>query len=103
MKTETFSQINKVIHEKGRMAIMSALAANPEMSFKELKGALGMTDGNVSVHIRTLQQAGYVIVSKTFVNNRPHTSYRMTEQGLKAFSEYIDLLEEIVRLNRESH
>ena len=74
MKTETFSQINKVIHEKGRMAIMSALAANPEMSFKELKESLGMTDGNVSVHIRTLQQAGYVIVSKTFLNNRPHTS-----------------------------
>jgi DNA-binding transcriptional ArsR family regulator len=54
MKTETFSQLNKVIHEKGRMAIMSALAANPEMSFKELKESLGMTDGNVSVHIRTL-------------------------------------------------
>jgi DNA-binding MarR family transcriptional regulator len=102
MKTETFSQINKVIHEKGRMAIMSALAANPEMSFKELKESLGMTDGNVSVHIRTLQQAGYVIVSKTFVNNRPHTSYRMTAQGLQAFNEYIDLLEEIVRLNRDN-
>lgn len=103
MKTETFSQLNKVIHEKGRMAIMSALAANPEMSFKELKESLGMTDGNVSVHIRTLQQAGYVIVSKTFVKNRPHTTYRMTEKGLEAFNEYIDLLEEIVRLNRESH
>jgi DNA-binding MarR family transcriptional regulator len=102
MKTETFSQINKVIHEKGRMAIMSTLAANPEMSFKELKESLGMTDGNVSVHIRTLQQAGYVIVSKTFVNNRPHTSYRMTDQGLQAFNEYIDLLEEIVRLNRDN-
>ncbi len=84
------------------MAIMSALAANPEMSFKELKESLGMTDGNVSVHIRTLQQAGYVIVSKTFVNNRPHTSYRMTAQGLQAFNEYIDLLEEIVRLNRDN-
>ncbi len=103
MKTKTFSQLNKTIHEKGRMAIMSALAANPEMSFKELKESLGMTDGNVSVHIRTLQQAGYVIVSKTFVNNRPHTTYRMTSEGLKAFNEYIDLLEEIVRLNREGH
>jgi len=102
MKTETFSQLNKVIHEKGRMAIMSALAANPEMSFKELKESLGMTDGNVSVHIRTLQQAGYVIVSKTFLKNRPHTTYRMTLMGIESFKEYIDLLEEIVRLNRES-
>ena len=74
MKTETFSQLDKVIHEKGRMAIMSVLASNSEMSFKELKEMLGMTDGNLSVHIRTLQQAGYVVVSKTFVNNRPHIS-----------------------------
>lgn len=100
MKTETFNQLDKVIHEKGRMAIMSVLASNLEMSFKELKEMLGMTDGNLSVHIRTLQQAGYVVVSKTFVNNRPHTSYRLTEKGTGSFEDYINLLEEIVQLNR---
>ncbi|MDA0751144.1 MAG: transcriptional regulator [Verrucomicrobia bacterium] len=102
MKTETFNQLDKVIHEKGRMAIMSILASSSEMSFRELKEMLGMTDGNLSVHIRTLQQAGYVVVSKTFVNNRPHTSYRLTKEGIRSFEDYINLLEEIVRLNRES-
>ena len=100
MKTETFNQLDKVIHEKGRMAIMSVLASNAEMSFKELKEMLGMTDGNLSVHIRTLQQAGYVVVSKTFVNNRPHTSYRLTQKGTGSFEDYLNLLEEIVQLNR---
>ena len=101
MKTETFNQLDKVIHEKGRMAIMTVLASNPEMPFKELKEMLGMTDGNLSVHIRTLQQAGYVAVSKTFVNNRSHTSYRLTKEGTRSFEDYINVLEEIVRLNRE--
>ncbi|MDB4665307.1 transcriptional regulator [Verrucomicrobia bacterium] len=100
MKTETFNQLNKVIHEKGRMAIMTILASNPEMSFKELKESLGMTDGNLSVHIRTLQQAGFVVISKTFVRNRPHTSYRLTSEGVHAFGTYIDVLEEIVRMGR---
>jgi DNA-binding MarR family transcriptional regulator len=98
---EPFLQLDRVIHEKGRMAIMSLLAATPEMSFMELKDALNMTDGNLSVHIRTLQEAGYVAVTKSFKERKPLTTCSLTNSGRKAFSEYIDLLEQIVKQNRK--
>jgi DNA-binding MarR family transcriptional regulator len=100
MKTETFSQLDKVIHEKGRMAIMSCISSHPDLSFRELKDLLQMTDGNLSMHIRTLQQAGYLAVSKTFLENRPHTSYRLTKQGKQAFKNYIELRAKIVSWNQ---
>ena len=62
MNPEAFQHLDKIIHEKGRMAIMSMLAASTELSFTELRDALRMTDGNVTTHIRTLQKAGYVAV-----------------------------------------
>jgi DNA-binding transcriptional ArsR family regulator len=71
---ETFQNLDRVIHEKGRMAIMSLLAATPELSFTEIRNALSMTDGNLSVHIRTLQESGYVGVTKTFQNRKPLTT-----------------------------
>jgi DNA-binding MarR family transcriptional regulator len=92
-----FLQLDRVIHEKGRLPIMSLLAAAPELSFTELREALGMTDGNLSVHIKTLQEAGFVSVTKTFQNRRPLTTVSLTPAGRKAFANYIDLLEEIVR------
>ena len=73
MNPEPFLQLDRVIHEKGRLAIMSMLAATPELSFTELRDALGMTDGNLTTHIRTLQEEGYVSVAKSFQNNRPLT------------------------------
>ncbi len=76
---------------------MSLLAAAPELSFTEIKRTLDMTDGNLSVHIRTLQQAGYVAVSKSFLNNRPLTTCSLTRSGRKAFKNYLALLDEIVR------
>jgi DNA-binding MarR family transcriptional regulator len=94
---ETFLQLDRVIHEKGRLAIMSMLAASPELSFTELREALSMTDGNLTTHIRTLQQAGYVSVTKSFQNNRPLTTCALTASGRKAFSNYINLLERIIR------
>jgi DNA-binding transcriptional ArsR family regulator len=97
---EPFLKLDRVIHEKGRMAIMSLLAANRELSFTELREALGMTDGNLSVHLRTLQEAGYVGLTKSFQNRKPLTTCSMTAAGRKAFSEYIDLLEQIVRQTR---
>lgn len=100
MKTETFLQLDKTIHERGRMGIMSLLAASPDLSFTEIKKALEMTDGNLSVHIRTLQQAGYVSVSKSFLNNRPLTTCSMTANGRKAFRQYIKMLGQIVRDNQ---
>jgi DNA-binding transcriptional ArsR family regulator len=97
---EPFLKLDRVIHEKGRMAIMSLLAANRELSFTELREALGMTDGNLSVHLRTLQEAGYVGLTKSFQNRKPLTTCSLTAAGRKSFSEYIDLLEQIVRQTR---
>jgi DNA-binding MarR family transcriptional regulator len=79
---------------------MSSLAATPELSFTELRDALGMTDGNLTTHIRTLLEAGYVSVAKSYQNNRPLTTCSLTSKGRKAFAAYINLLEEIVRQNR---
>lgn len=101
MNPEPFLQLDRVIHEKGRMAIMSLLAANPELSFTELRNYLNMTDGNITTHIRTLQEAGYVAVTKSFQNNRSLTTCALTSAGRKSFSTYIDLLEQIVRQTRK--
>ena len=100
MNPEPFLQIDRIIHEKGRMAIMSLLAATPEISFTDLRNTLNMTDGNINTHIRTLQEAGYIAVSKSFQNNRPLTTCALTTAGRKAFVEYIDLLDQIVRQTR---
>ena len=95
MNPEPFLQLDRVIHEKGRLAIMSMLAATPELSFTELRDALSMTDGNLTSHIRTLQEHGYVSVSKSFQDNRPLTTCSLTAAGKKAFATYIDLLEQL--------
>jgi DNA-binding MarR family transcriptional regulator len=97
---EPFLQLDRVIHEKGRLVIMSMLAASQELSFTELRDALAMTDGNLTTHIRALQQEGYVTVAKSFQNRRPLTTCSLTTAGRKAFAEYINLLEQIVRQNK---
>jgi len=97
---EPFLQLDRVIHEKGRLAIMSMLAASPELSFTELRDTLAMTDGNLTTHIRALQEAGYLAVAKSFQNHRPLTTCSLTPAGRKAFAEYINLLERIVQQNR---
>ena len=100
MNPELFPQLNRVFHEKGRLAIMSALAAAPELTFTELRDLLNMTDGNLTTHIRTLQQEGFVSVAKSYQNNRPLTSCALTAAGRKAFAQYIDLLDQIVRQSK---
>ena len=100
MNPDLFLQLDKVIHEKGRLAIMSALAASPELSFTELRDTLNMTDGNLTTHIKTLQQEGFVSVAKSYQNNRPLTSCSLTPAGRKAFADYINLLEKIVRQSK---
>ena len=100
MNPEPFLQLDRVIHEKGRLAIMSMLAASPELSFTELRDALEMTDGNLTSHMRTLQEAGYVSVSKSYENNRPLTTCSLTPAGKKAFANYVNLLEQIVQQNK---
>ena len=100
MNPEPFLQLDRIIHEKGRLAIMSLLAASPQLSFTELRDTLGMTDGNITAHVRTLQEAGYIAVTKSFQSGRPLTSYAMTADGRTAFTAYINLLEQIVQQSK---
>jgi DNA-binding MarR family transcriptional regulator len=95
-----FLELDRVIHEKGRLPIVSLLAASTELSFTELRDTLKMTDGNLSMHIKTLQEAGFVSVTKSFQDRRPLTTCALTPAGRKAFANYIDLLEDIVRQAR---
>jgi predicted ArsR family transcriptional regulator len=97
---EPFLQLDRVIHEKGRLGIMSLLAASPQLSFTELRDTLDMTDGNITAHMRTLQEAGYVSVTKVFQTGRPLTTYSLTAAGKKAFGTYINLLEQIIQQNK---
>jgi DNA-binding MarR family transcriptional regulator len=97
---EPFLQLDRVIHEKGRLAIMSMLGAAPEVSFTEMRDALKMTDGNLTTHIRTLQEAGYVSVTKSFQRNRSLTTCALTPAGRTAFTNYINLLESIVEQSK---
>ncbi len=97
MNPEPFLNLDRVIHEKGRLAIMSLLAATPELSFTELRDTLNMTDGNITTHIKTLQQSGYVGVTKSVQHNRPLTTCSLTAAGRSAFKDYVDLLEQIVQ------
>ena len=100
MNPEPFLNLDRLIHEKGRLAIMSLLAASPELSFTELRESLAMTDGNLTTHIRVLQEAGYISVAKTFQNNRPLTTCLLTAKGRKAFADYINLLDQIIQQTR---
>jgi DNA-binding MarR family transcriptional regulator len=98
---EPFHQLDRVIHERGRMAIMSLLAATPELSFTEMRDTLNMTDGNLTTHLRTLQEAGYVAVTKSYQDRKPLTTCALTSGGRKAFGNYIGLLEQIVEQARK--
>jgi DNA-binding MarR family transcriptional regulator len=79
---------------------MSLLAATPQLSFTEMRDTLNMTDGNMTAHVRTLQEAGYIAVTKAFQAGRPLTSYSLTPVGRKAFAGYINLLEQIVQQSK---
>ena len=94
-----FSQLDKTIHEKGRLAIMSLLAARAGWPFQDLKAELKMSDGNLITHLRTLIKTGYVAETRE-MKARPQTSYALTKEGRKAFETYIGLLEDIVRSSR---
>ena len=100
MKPELYLQLDRVIHEKGRLGIMSMLAASPELSFTELRDTLRMTDGNLTTHIRALRQEGYIAVAKSYQNRRPLTTCSLTAAGRKAFADYVAVLAKIVQENR---
>ena len=96
MNLEPFLNLDRVIHEKGRLAIMSMLAAAPELPFREIRDTLKMTDGNVTAHLRTLHEAGYISFTKSMEEGRGMTTYSLTATGRREFTAYLDLLEDIV-------
>ncbi len=83
-----------------RLGILSALAAGEALSFTALKSLLGLTDGNLSVHARKLEEAGYVACDKFFDDRTPRTEFRLTTEGQKAFAEYLDQMESIIAAAR---
>jgi DNA-binding transcriptional ArsR family regulator len=94
-------ELDRVIHERMRLAIVSALAVSDELSFNDLKAVLDTTDGNLSVHARRLEEAGYITCQKTFEGRIPRTSYRLTAPGRRALREYLDHMEALIRRVRE--
>lgn len=100
-KTEApyaFEGLDRVMHEKARLGVLSSLVAHPKgLAFGDLKQLCGLTDGNLSRHLQVLQEAGLVEITKSFENNRPQTTCRLTRSGRKRFLEYLALLEQVVR------
>jgi DNA-binding HxlR family transcriptional regulator len=95
-----FDKLDKAIHEKGRLAIMTLLASRVSWSFQDLKAELKMSDGNLVTHLRTVHKLGFVAVTKEILD-RPQTSYALTAKGRIAFSDYLDVLEQIVKAGKK--
>jgi DNA-binding MarR family transcriptional regulator len=93
---------DRVIHEKTRLAMVSALAVNPTLSFVELRSLLNATDGNVSVHARKLEEAGYIHCKKSFAGRMPRTEYSLTAAGKKALGRYLDHMEALIKATRRT-
>jgi DNA-binding HxlR family transcriptional regulator len=93
--------LDRLIHEKMRLGILSALAVNESLTFNELKRLLDASDGNLSVHARRLEEAEYIECRKSFAGRLPKTEYRLTPSGRKALEEYLDRMEALIRATRE--
>ena len=89
-------EIDRMIHERLRLGIISALAVNPSLTFKELKHTVKTTDGNLSVHARKLEDAGYINCSKTFEGRTPKTEFSLTAAGRRALEHYLDHMEALI-------
>jgi len=93
-------ELDRVVHERTRLGIVSALAVNPALTFSELKTLLRTTDGNLSVHARKLEQAEYVTCIKYFEGRVPRTEFRLTPAGRRALERYLDHMEALIRATR---
>ena len=98
---KTIPDLDRLIHERMRLGIVSALAANPSLTFNELKTLLKTTDGNLSVHARKLEEARYVACKKSFEGRMPKSEYRLTEAGKRAFEKYLNHMEALIHAMRE--
>ncbi len=92
---------DRLIHERLRLGIVSALAVNETLSFNELKQLMHATDGNLSVHARKLEEAGYIACAKSFAGRVPRTQYRLTATGRRALERYLDHMEALIQVTRE--
>src|SRR5580698_1006178 len=94
----SYEGLDRVIHEKARLGVLTSLMAHPKgLAFADLKQLCGLTDGNLSRHLQVLQEAGLVDITKGYEGNRPHTSCRLTKAGRRRFLEYLAVLERLVR------
>ena len=97
---EIAAGLDRLLHDRMRLGIVSALAASDEMSFTDLKSALGATDGNLSVHARKLEEAGYLSCAKMFEGRTPRTEYKLTASGRRALEKYLDHMTAIIKAAR---
>jgi len=98
---EKIPELDNLIHERMRLGIVSALAANESLTFSELKELLKTTDGNISVHARKLEEAEYIACAKSFAGRVPKTEYRLTAAGRRALERYLDHMEALIRAARD--
>ena len=97
---EIATSLDRLLHDRVRLGIVSALAAGDQMSFTDLKSALNATDGNLSVHARKLEEAGYVACEKSFAGRTPRTDYKLTASGRRALEKYLDHMDAIIKAAR---
>ena len=95
------ASLDRLIHERIRLGIVSALAVNRSLTFNELKALLKTTDGNLSVHARKLEEADYIVCTKSFDGRLPKTEYRLAAAGRRALERYLDHMEALIRATRE--
>jgi DNA-binding transcriptional ArsR family regulator len=100
-ETAAAANLDRLIHERTRLAIVSALAVNTSLTFNELKQLLGASDGNLSVHARKLEDAGYIACTKSFSGRLPKTEYKLAAAGRRALEKYLDHMEALIRATRE--
>jgi DNA-binding MarR family transcriptional regulator len=100
-RSRTPVELDRLIHERVRLGIVSALAGAESLSFSELRDLLDITDGNLSVHARRLEEAGFVACEKSFVDRVPRTEFQLTAAGRRALDEYLDHMESLIRQVRD--
>jgi DNA-binding MarR family transcriptional regulator len=96
------SKFDRLVYERVRLGIMSALAVNAQLTFSELKALFEVSDGNLSAHARKLEEAGYIECSKTFAGRRPKSEYRLTPVGRRALYRYLEHIEAVIKATRRS-
>ncbi len=101
-KVESAADLDRLIHERTRLALVSALAANAMLTFNDLKSLLAISDGNLSAHARKLEDAGYVVCNKSFDGRVPRTEYRLTAAGKTALRKYIAHMEALISAMKKS-